>query len=89
MDPATVRGLTNSQWVIQHLNVLFTANWNRKTWLGQALAQKAVAMLQRAVPVRCQTVRDLAQARATAVWQVAGEHRAHDVLLVDDFAWLR
>ena len=35
MDPSTVRGLTNSQWVIQHLNVLFTGPTGiGKTWIA-------------------------------------------------------
>src|ERR1019366_7294539 len=42
MDPSTMRGLTSSQWVTQHLNVLFTGPTGiGKSWLGQALAQKA------------------------------------------------
>ena len=42
MDPSTVRGLTNSQWVEQHLGVLLTGPTGiGKSWLGQALAQKA------------------------------------------------
>jgi DNA replication protein DnaC len=42
MDAATVRALTNSQWVEQHLGVLLTGPTGiGKSWLGQALAQKA------------------------------------------------
>src|SRR5437868_12640637 len=39
MDAATVRGLTNSQWVEQHLGVLLTGPTGiGKSWPGQALA---------------------------------------------------
>jgi DNA replication protein DnaC len=71
MDPPTVCGLTNSQWVIQHLNVLFTGPTGiGKTWLGQALAQKACrdgySVLYRSA---AKLFRDLWPRRGpTAVW---------------------
>jgi DNA replication protein DnaC len=80
MDPSTVRGLTNSQWVIQHLNVLFTGPTGiGKTWLGQALAQKACRDGYSVLyPSAAKLFRDLAQARADGrSGQAAGEHRAH------------
>ena len=80
MDPATVRGLTNSQWVAQHLNVLFTGPTGiGKTWLGaSAGAEGLPRWLQRAVPVRGQAVpRPGPGAGRWQSGQVAGEHRAH------------
>ena len=89
MDPATVRGLTNSQWVAQHLNLLFTGPTGiGKTWLGQALAQKACrdgySVLYRSA---AKLFRDLAQARADgSLGRLLESIVRTDVLLVDDFA---
>jgi len=47
MDPATVRGLTNSQWVAQHLNVSFTG----PTGIGKALLGQVLPMA--ATPHEC------------------------------------
>jgi DNA replication protein DnaC len=89
MDPATVRGLTNSEWVAQHLNILFTGPTGiGKTWLAQALAQKACrdgySVLYRSA---AKLFRDLAEARADGSLSRLLESIARtDVLLVDDFA---
>jgi len=41
-DRSLMRSLSNSQWVAQHLSILFTGPAGiGKSWLGQALAQKA------------------------------------------------
>jgi DNA replication protein DnaC len=89
MDPSTMRGLTNSQWVAQHLNVLFTGPTGiGKTWLGQALAQKACrdgySVLYRSA---AKLFRDLAQGRADgSLGRLLESIARTDVLLVDDFA---
>jgi DNA replication protein DnaC len=89
IDSSTVRGLTNSQWVIQHLNVLFTGPTGiGKTWLAQALAQKACrdgySVLYRS---SAKLFRDLVQARADgSLGRLLESIARTDVLLVDDFA---
>jgi DNA replication protein DnaC len=89
MDAATVRGLTNSQWVEQHLGVLLTGPTGiGKSWLGQALAQKACrdgyTVLYKPA---AKLFRDLAQARADgSLGRVLETIARTDVLLVDDFA---
>jgi len=89
MDPATVRGLTNSQWVVQHLSVLFTGPTGiGKTWLAQALAQKACrdgySVLYRSA---AKLFRDLSEARADgSLGRLLESIARTDVLLVDDFA---
>jgi DNA replication protein DnaC len=89
LDPSTVRGLTNSQWVVQHLNVLFTGPTGLgKTWLAQALAQKACrdgySVLYRS---SAKLFRDLTQARADgSLGRLLESIARTDVLLVDDFA---
>jgi DNA replication protein DnaC len=89
MDPSTMRGLTSSQWVLQHLNVLFTGPTGiGKSWLGQALAQKACrdgySVLYRSA---AKLFRDLAQARADgSLGRLLESIARTNVLLVDDFA---
>jgi len=89
MDPATERGLTNSQWVRQHLGVLFTGPTGiGKSWLAQALAQKACrdgySVLYRSA---AKLFRDLIQARADgSLGRLLESIARTDVLLVDDFA---
>jgi len=89
MDPSTMRGLTSSQWVTQHLNVLFTGPTGiGKSWLGQALAQKACrdgySVLYRSA---AKLFRDLAQARADgSLGRLLESIARTNVLLVDDFA---
>ena len=89
MDASTMRGLTSSQWVIQHLNVLLTGPTGiGKSWLGQALAQKACrdgySVLYRS---SAKLFRDLAQARADgSLGRLLESIARTDVLLVDDFA---
>jgi len=42
LDRSLIRTLSNSQWVTQHLSILFTGPTGiGKSWLAQALAQKA------------------------------------------------
>ena len=89
LDPSTMRGLTSSQWVLQHLNVLFTGPTGiGKSWLGQALAQKACrdgySVLYRSA---AKLFRDLAEARADgSLGRLLESIARTDVLLVDDFA---
>ena len=84
-----MRGLTNSQWVAQHLSVLFIGPTGiGKSWLAQALAQKACrdgySVLYRSA---AKLFRDLAEARADgSLGRLLDSIARTDVLLVDDFA---
>ena len=89
MDAQLVRTLANSQWVVQHLCLLFTGPTGiGKSWLAQALVQKACrdgyTALYKPAP---KLFRDLAEARADGSLGRLLETLARtDVLLVDDFA---
>ena len=88
LDGPLLRSLTSSQWVVQHLSVLLTGpTGTGKSWLGQALAQKAcrdgyTVLYKPAVKL----FRDLAQARVDgSVGKLLDSLARTDVLLVDDF----
>jgi DNA replication protein DnaC len=89
MNLGMVRGLTNSQWVAQHLCVILSGPTGiGKSWLAQALAQKACrdgySVLYRSA---AKLFRDLAEARADgSLSRLLDSIARTDVLLVDDFA---
>lgn len=88
LDGPLLRSLTSSQWVVQHLSVLLTGpTGTGKSWLGQALAQKACrdgyTVLYKPA---AKLFRDLAQARVDgSVGKLLDTLARTDVLLVDDF----
>src|SRR6516164_4837475 len=89
LDRSLMRTLTNSQWVTQHHSILFTGSTGTgKSWLAQALAQKACrdgyAVWYRPVG---KLFRDLMMARADgSVARMLETIARTDVLVVDDFA---
>ena len=89
LDRSLMRTLTSSQWVAHHHSILFTGPAGvGKSWLGQALAQKACRDGYTAWyrPV-AKLFRDLMVARADGSLGRVLDIIAHiDVLVVDDFA---
>ena len=93
LDRNLVRSLTQeSVWVREHQNLfLLGPTGIGKTWLAQALAQKACRdgyrVLYRSA---AKLFRDLAQARADgSLGRLLESIARTDVLLVDDSPWLR
>ncbi len=89
LDRPFMRSLISSQWVVQHRSALFTGPTGiGKSWLAQALAQKACrdgyTVLYRPAP---KLFRDLVIARADgSLGRVLETIARTDVLVVDDFA---
>lgn len=89
LDRSLMRTLSSSQWVAQHLSILFSGPTGvGKSWLAQALAQKACrdgySVWYRPAP---KLFRDLMMARADGSLSRLLETIARtDVLVVDDFA---
>lgn len=89
LDRSLMRTLSNSQWVAQHHSVLFTGPTGiGKSWLAQALAQKACrdgySVWYRPLP---KLFRELMVARADgSLGRVLETIARVDVLVVDDFA---
>jgi DNA replication protein DnaC len=88
LDRQLMRRLIGSQWVAQHLSVLLTGPTGiGKSWLAQALAQKACrdgySVLYRPAS---KLFRDLAMARADGgLGRLLATIARTDVLVVDDF----
>jgi DNA replication protein DnaC len=89
LDGGQLRSLLSSQWVAQHLSVIFTGPTGiGKSWLSQALARQACRDGYRVLyrPAG-KLFRDLGEARADGS---LGKHLPMlarvDVLVVDDFA---
>ena len=89
LDRSLMRTLSSSQWVTQHHSVLFTGPTGiGKSWLAQALAQKACrdgyTVWYRPLP---KLFRELMVARADgSLGRVLETIARVDVLVVDDFA---
>jgi DNA replication protein DnaC len=89
LDRQVMRGLIGSQWVAQHHTVLLTGPTGiGKSWLAQALGQKACrdgyTVLYRPA---AKLFRDLAVARADgSLGRLLTTIARTDVLVVDDFA---
>jgi len=89
LDRSLIRTLTSSQWVVQHHAILFTGPTGiGKSWLAQALAQKACrdgyTVWYRPLP---KLFRELMVARADgSLGRVLETIARIDVLVVDDFA---
>jgi DNA replication protein DnaC len=89
LDAAQFRALLNSQWVVQHHAVILTGPTGiGKSWLAQALAQKACrdgySVLYRPAG---KLFRELGQAQADgSLSKLLPTLARVDVLLVDDFA---
>ena len=89
LDAAQFRALLNSQWVAQHHSVLLTGPTGiGKSWLAQALAQKACRdgyrVLYRSAG---KLFRELGQAQADgSLGRLLPVLTKVDVLVVDDFA---
>jgi DNA replication protein DnaC len=89
LDRSLIRTLSNSQWVAQHHSILFTGpTGTGKSWLAQALAQKACrdgyTVSYRPLP---KLFRELMMARADgSLGRVLESVARMDVLVVDDFA---
>jgi DNA replication protein DnaC len=89
LDAAQFRALLNSEWVAQHHTVLLTGPTGiGKSWLAQALAQKACRDGYRVLyrPAR-KLFRELSQAQADgSLSKLLPVLTKVDVLVVDDFA---
>ena len=89
LDRSLIRTLADSQWVAQHHSILFTGpTGTGKSWLAQALAQKACrdgyTVWYRPIP---KLFRELMVARADgSLGRVLDTLARTDVLVVDDFA---
>ena len=89
LDRSLIRTLADSRWVAQHHSILFTGPTGvGKSWLAQALAQKACrdgyTVWYRPIP---KLFRELMVARADgSLGRVLETLARTDVLVVDDFA---